>query len=178
LGHVISKDEILVDYSRIEAIEKISLPKDRKDLQFFFGKVNFIRRFIPNFVEIVKPLIYLLKKDVPFEWENNGKRDFQLIKKAITIAHILISLEFTKYFIIFSFTLKDTITSVLLKKNDEGNEKRISFMRRASRDSKLNCTITEKHTYSLVKSLNHFRAYVGYNKIIAFIPEAVNDFLS
>jgi hypothetical protein len=54
LEHIISKDEISVDPSRIEAIEKIPLPNDKKDLQFLFGKVDFIRRFIPNFIEIVR----------------------------------------------------------------------------------------------------------------------------
>jgi hypothetical protein len=36
LGHIISKDDILIDPSRIEAIKKISLPKDKKALQSFF----------------------------------------------------------------------------------------------------------------------------------------------
>jgi hypothetical protein len=43
----------------------------------------------------------------------------------------------------------------------------------------LNYTITEKQAYALVKSLKHFRTYVGYNKIKAFIPyPAVKDVLS
>jgi hypothetical protein len=85
LGHIISKDGISVDPSRIEAIKKIPLPKDNKYLQSFFGKINFIRIFIPNLVEISKPLNRLLKGYTLFEWDDIGKRDFQLIKKAITI---------------------------------------------------------------------------------------------
>jgi hypothetical protein len=85
LGHIISKDGISVDPSRIEAIKKIPLPKDKKSLQSFFGKINFIRRFIPNFTEIVKPLNHLLKKDARFEWDDDGKKDFQHIKEEITI---------------------------------------------------------------------------------------------
>jgi hypothetical protein len=76
LGHIISKDRILVDTSMIEEIEKIPLPKYTKFLQSFFGKINFIRRFIPIFAEIVKLLIYLLKKHVLFEWDNDCKRSF------------------------------------------------------------------------------------------------------
>jgi hypothetical protein len=73
LGHIISKDGIMIDPARVEAIKKIPLPKDKKSLQSFFGQINFIRRFIPNFVEIVKPLNKLLKKDARFEWESEGK---------------------------------------------------------------------------------------------------------
>jgi hypothetical protein len=99
-----------VDPSRIEAIEKIPLPKDKKSLQSFFGNINFIRRFIPSFTEIVKPINHSLKKDARFEWDDDGKKDFQHIKEEISITPILISPYFSKYFIIFSFASKDAIT--------------------------------------------------------------------
>jgi hypothetical protein len=66
-----------------------------------------------------------------------------------------------------------------LQKNDQGDEQPIAFMRKTLRDSELNYTITEKQAYALVKSLKHFRTYVGYNKIKAFVPyPAVKDVLS
>ena len=48
LGHIISKDGIRIDPSRIESILKISHPRNIKELQSFIGKINFLRRFIPN----------------------------------------------------------------------------------------------------------------------------------
>ena len=37
----------------------------------------------------------------------------------------------------------------------------------------------EKQAYALVKCLKHFRTYVGYSKIIAFVPHsAVRDILT
>jgi hypothetical protein len=56
----------------------------------------------------------------------------------------LVSLNSTMYFIIFSFTSKDTIVGVLLQKNNQGDEKPIYFMRNNLRDSKLNYTIKQK----------------------------------
>jgi hypothetical protein len=44
-------------------------------------------------------------------------------------------LNFSKDFIIFSFTSKDTIARVLLQKNDQGDEQPIAFMRKNIRDS-------------------------------------------
>jgi hypothetical protein len=179
LGHIISKDGISIDPSRIEAIKKIPLPTDKKALQSFFGQINFIRRFVPNFVEIVKPLNRLLKKDAHFEWNDEGKKYFQHIKEAITITPVLVSSYFSKDFIIFSFTLEDTITRVFLQKNEQGNEQLIAFMRKSLRDSEINYTITENQDYALFKSLNHFRTYVGYSNIKAFIPyPTVKDVLS
>jgi hypothetical protein len=52
-------------------------------------------------------------------------------------------------------------------------------MSKILRYSMLNYSITKKKTYALVKSLKHFRNYVGYNKIKAYIPyPVVKDVLS
>jgi hypothetical protein len=76
-----------------------------------------------------------LKGDTCFEWDDSGKRTFQHIKEAIIVAPVLVSPYFTKDFIIFSFSSNDTITGVLLQKNDEGDENLIAFMRKVLKDS-------------------------------------------
>jgi hypothetical protein len=42
LGHIISKDEIKIDPSRIEAIQKLEHPRNIKELQYFIGRINFL----------------------------------------------------------------------------------------------------------------------------------------
>jgi hypothetical protein len=67
----------------------------------------------------------------------------------------------------------------LLQIDADNYEHPVAFMTKFLRDSKLNYSITEKQAYSLVKSLKHFRNYVGYNKIKAYVPyPAVKDVLS
>ena len=56
LGHVISKEGIKIDPSGVTIIIKIDIPRSKREIQSFLGKVNFLRRFIPNFAEIVKPM--------------------------------------------------------------------------------------------------------------------------
>jgi hypothetical protein len=48
LGHIISKEGIKIDPNRVEGILKIGTPRSKKEVQSFLGKVNFLRRFIPN----------------------------------------------------------------------------------------------------------------------------------
>jgi hypothetical protein len=56
LGHVISKDGIYVDLEITKTIIQIPPPHSKISMQSFFGKINFMKRFIPYFFEIVKPL--------------------------------------------------------------------------------------------------------------------------
>jgi hypothetical protein len=66
-----------------------------------------------------------------------------------------------------------------MQKDADNFEHPMAFMNKVLRDSELNYTITEKKSYALVKSLQHFKNYVGYNKIKAYVPyPAVKDVLS
>ena len=56
MGFIVSKDGTIIDPERVETIEKIVLPDSKKAMQSFLGKINFVRRFIPNFAQIVRPL--------------------------------------------------------------------------------------------------------------------------
>ena len=80
LGHIISKDGVKIDPERVEAINKVPLPLNKKSLQSFNGKIIFIRRFMQNLAELMKPTQKLLKKDAKFEWDNEGKEAFRSIK--------------------------------------------------------------------------------------------------
>jgi hypothetical protein len=62
LGHIVSKDGVRIDPERVKGIMEIPLPASKKSIQSFFGRINFVRQFIPNFAEIVKPISDMLKK--------------------------------------------------------------------------------------------------------------------
>lgn len=119
LGHIIAKDGVKVDPKRVEAIKQDPLPQTKKALQSFLGQINFVRRFIPNLAETIKPTLKLLKKDVKFEWTDEGRKAFKSIKDTIARSPVLISPSYSKDSQIFSFVSEDNIDGVLLQKNDE-----------------------------------------------------------
>ncbi len=83
-------------------------------VQSFLGKINFVRRFIPNFAELVKHITSMLKKGLEIKWTDASRSSFEAIKQAIMEAPILISPNYTKDFCIFSFASYDTLAAVLL----------------------------------------------------------------
>ena len=64
---VFSPEGITIDLGRIEAIKDIVLPHNKKSMQYFLGKIKFVRRFISGFAEIVKPLQEMTKKYFNFK---------------------------------------------------------------------------------------------------------------
>jgi hypothetical protein len=83
LGHIVSKYGIKVDPKRVEAIDQINIPRNKKEIQSFLGRINFLRRFIPNFAEIIKLITDMLKKDNEVKWTTEAKAYFQRVKKSI-----------------------------------------------------------------------------------------------
>jgi hypothetical protein len=68
LGHIVNKEGIYIDPERVKAINELNPLTSKKGVQSFFGKINFVRRFVPDYATIVKPINALLKKDHRFEW--------------------------------------------------------------------------------------------------------------
>ena len=87
LKFVISPDGIIIDPRRIEAIKVITPPHSKKAMQSFIGKINFVRRIIFDFTEIVKQLQDMIKKDPNFKWTKERKEAFDIIKEAISEAY-------------------------------------------------------------------------------------------
>jgi hypothetical protein len=144
LGHIVSAVGVKIDPRRVEAIQSLSLPRSRKEVQSFLGKINFLRRFISNFVELVKYITTMLRKGNEVKWTTESRNSFNQIKRALTEAPVLISPDYSKEFLIFSFASSDTLVVVLLQRNLDGLEQPISFFSRALRDAEMRYDIMEK----------------------------------
>lgn len=173
LGHIISKDGIRIDPARIEAILQIPHPRSIKELQAFLGKLNFLRIFISNLVELTRLLNDTLKKDSSTKWTVEAKHEFEEIKMALSRTLVLTSPQFDRGFIIFSFASKHTIAVILLQKDDQGCEKPISFFSKVLVDASLKYKIMEKQAFALVKAIKDFRVYLLYSHVIVYVPNVV-----
>jgi ribonuclease HI len=178
LGHIVSTKGVRIDPNRVEAIQTLSIPRSRKEVQAFLGKINFLRRFISNFAELVKHITAMLRKGNEVKWTTEPRESFVQIKRALTEAPVLISPDYSKDFLVFSFASFDTVAAVLLQKNGEGREQPIAFFSKALRDAEIRYKIMEKKAYALVKALKAFRVYVLHSKVTAYVPSAsVKDIL-
>jgi hypothetical protein len=97
-------------------------------MQSFLGKINFVRRFVPSFSEMVRPLQNMIKKDTLFRWGSQENMAFNSIRKSITEAPSLMSPDFSKDFTLYTFASDRSYVAVLTQKNNDNNEIPISFM--------------------------------------------------
>ncbi|KAL5577633.1 hypothetical protein UlMin_019332 [Ulmus minor] len=66
LGHVVSKDGISVDASKIEAVSKWPAPTNVTEIRSFLGLAGYYKRFVEGFSSLSAPLTGLTKKNKKF----------------------------------------------------------------------------------------------------------------
>lgn len=113
LGHILVQG-VKIDPKQVKSISHIPLPKNKKEVQAFFGRINFLRRFIPNYVEIVKGIIDMIKKGNEVKRSPTPRDYFSRIKEALDEAPILVSLDYSTPLYIIAFSSMHTIAIVLL----------------------------------------------------------------
>jgi hypothetical protein len=144
LGHIISQEGIQIDLERIRFISHLPLPHNKKAMQSFFGKTNYVSIFTPDFAETIKPLQTMICKDVEFKWDDERKSSFSNIKGTIYQAPMLQSPEFSKDFFLYTFAFDQLLVAIFTQRDDENNEASVSFMRTNLQGSELNYPSIEK----------------------------------
>jgi hypothetical protein len=114
LGFIVSTIGIMVDPLKVEAIIQLRPPCTILQLQSLQGKANFLRRFITNYDEITKEFMCLLKKDVPFFWDEAAQHSFNTLKHALTTTPLLRPPNYNKYFLLYLVVAESTIGMVLV----------------------------------------------------------------
>ncbi|KAL2230831.1 UNVERIFIED_CONTAM: Retrovirus-related Pol polyprotein from transposon [Sesamum indicum] len=89
LEYVISKEGIQPDPTKVKAILEWEPPKNVYEIRCFLGLTGYYRRFVTDFSIIAKPLMNLLKKNAPFNWNEKCAQSFEELKKRLTSAPIL-----------------------------------------------------------------------------------------
>jgi hypothetical protein len=102
LGHVISTGGISVDPSKVEDVLNWMPPTNASEIRIFIGLAGYYRRFIKDFSKIAKPMTRLLVKNKDFDWTEECQANFEELNKRLTSAPVLILLDITKKFDIYS----------------------------------------------------------------------------
>ena len=83
-GHVLTKDGIQPDESKVKLILDWPIPENQKELQQFMGSVNYLSKFLAFLSDLHAPLQPLLKKDSESIWTDTHTIAFNCLKEHVT----------------------------------------------------------------------------------------------
>ena len=115
LGHVLSKDGIAVDPSKVQDVLDWKQPQNVHEIRNFLGLAGYYRLFIENFSKIAKHMTELLKNGVKFEWSPACEAAFQTLKDRLTTAPVLAQPDISKSFDVYCDVSRIGLGCVLMQ---------------------------------------------------------------
>ncbi|GJU81282.1 putative reverse transcriptase domain-containing protein [Tanacetum coccineum] len=89
LGHVVNRDGIHVDPSKVEFVKNWKTPESSTKIHSFLRFASYYQRFIENFSKITKPLTLLTQKNKAYVWGDKQDEAFQILKEKLCNAPVL-----------------------------------------------------------------------------------------
>jgi hypothetical protein len=115
-GHMIDRNGIHVDPSKIEAVKNWPTPTTPTEVRQFLGLADYYRRFIEGFSKIAKSLTELTQKNKKYVWGENQEKAFQLLKQKLCEALILALPEGNDDFVVYCDASHQGLGAMLMQK--------------------------------------------------------------
>ena len=154
-GHKWTQDGIKPDDSKISAIQKMTPPENRKDLQSFLGLVNYLTRYSGRLASLTAPLRELTKKDTAYVWGPEHDDSFNQVKQEITSMGVLRYFDPNIESVIQTDASQKGVGAVLLQQGQP-----VCYASKALTDTEKNYSNIERETLGVVWGLERFNYYI------------------
>jgi transposase InsO family protein len=161
LGHLVGGGKRAVDTEKINVLEKIKVPRSKRDVRSFLGFVGFYKSFIKDYSEIASPLTDLLKKDSPdlIPWSSETQRAFETLKRSLQEAPVLISPDFSKEMYVLCDSSQVACGAALCHM-EHGQLRPILFLGKKFSPAETRLSALERELLGILTVLNKLRFYL------------------
>ncbi|KAF8749889.1 K02A2.6-like [Rhizoctonia solani] len=160
LGIVISPAGFSMDQKKIEAVTSWPTPKTVKQVQAFLGFVNYLRRFIPNFSSVARPLHNLTKKETPWSWETQEEEAFQELKSLVTKSPVLIHSKPDQPYYLETDASGVAMGAILSQRGVDNRLHPIAYMSKSFSGAEANYDTHDKELLAIIKALEEWRIFL------------------
>lgn len=163
LGHVIDRYGVRPDPSKIAAVVNFPSPINVKKVRQFLGLAGWMRKFVPSFSVIARPLYKLLQGDVKFRWGSEQEVAFNELKQRLCTAPVLRSPDFSLPFRVYTDGSADGTGGILAQTFLDG-EHVIAYTSKSLKGREKNFSATELECLAVLHAVEAFRPYLeGYS---------------
>ncbi|CAB4405679.1 unnamed protein product [Rhizophagus irregularis] len=156
LGHIVGRDGIRVDPSKIEKIRNFPAPTSVTKIRSALGLFSYYRKFIKDFSKIAKPISKLLQKETQFQWTEKQQKAFEHLKERLISASILRYPDFEQPFILYTDASGTGLGAVLYTCHPN-----YFGLPRSLNKHEQNYAVTDLECLAIVWAINYFQHYLG-----------------
>ncbi|GKC51167.1 reverse transcriptase domain-containing protein, partial [Tanacetum coccineum] len=176
LGHKISKSRIEVDRAKVDVIAKLPHPTSVKGVQSFFRSRRVLSSIYSSFSKIAWPMTHLLEKDTPFIFSKECIEAFNILKKKLTEAPILVTPDCDLPFEIMCDASDFAVGAVLGQRKTKYFQP-IHYASKTMMDAQAHYTTTKKKLLAVVYAFEKFWPYLVLSKTIVYTDDSALKYL-
>ena len=165
LGHKFENGQVKPTQHLHKKILEIQTPKTKKHVRALLGLFNYYSKFIPNYSQIVRPIIDLTKKFQPniVNWTDQCEKSFKILIDAFSKEPILETIQKDDDIIIACDASKSGLGACIYKKVIVDSEivyKPAYYVSRALTKSERNFSVIELEGLCIVYAVLKFQYYL------------------
>ncbi|GET67413.1 retroviral-like aspartic protease 1 [Rhizophagus irregularis DAOM 181602=DAOM 197198] len=160
LGHIVGTDGLKPDNKKIEKIKNLKPPKNIKQIREINGLCSYYRKFVKGYSKIVKPIMELTRKNVPFMWTDKQQEALEELKEKLINYPILQHPNFEKEFILITDASGEGLGAILEQLDENKREIVISYASRSLVNAEKRYPITELECLAVFWGIKYFHKYL------------------
>jgi transposase InsO family protein len=172
LGHLVSGEGVRADPRKVETVRSWPTPLAVHDVRCFLGLTNYFKKFILGYSSIARPLMDLLKDQVPWVWTQVREEAFRNLKLALTSAPVLQIPDFTKPFEVIADASGFALGAILMQ-----DGRPVAFESRVMSPAERNYPVGEQELLAVVHALQTWRCYLEGVKFTVVTDHNPNTYL-
>ena len=166
LGYTLTPNGVKPNDTKVKAITEFPTPNDVNAVKRFLGMLHFYRKHIKDFASMALPLTALTRKDkttgktMKFQWSEDCEKAFCTLKKKLSTAPLLMPLDISKPFYVWSDASIVGFGAVLEQLDELGELHPIVYARRQTSLAEKKYAPTELEVAALVFAAKSFEVYL------------------
>ena len=175
LGLVVKNGEVLMDPTKLKAVEQWEPPKSVKAVRSLIRFCKFYRKFIPNFSAISRPLHDLTKKGVIFHWGKEQDDVFIKLTEVFLSAPVIKMPDTAKPFFVMTNASLTATGGILMQKDANGDLHSCAYHSTTFSPAKQNYDIYDRELLTVIQALKEWQHYLtGTEPLVTVITDHKN----
>jgi len=159
-GHIVSAEGLKPDPSKVKAVQEMSPPANKKELQTILGMMTYLAKFAPKLSQTTQPMRELLKEENEFSWGREQEEALQQAKAIISSQPVLAFYDPAKPILLQVDASKHGLGAAIFQE-----DKPIAFASKSLNSSEQNYAQIEKELYAIAFGCKRFHQYIFGHRV-------------
>ncbi len=168
LGHIIENNTVRPLNDNLISIRNFPIPKTKKNIRQFLGKINFYNKYIRNATQTLEPFHNLLRKNTEFLWTPQCQQSFEQIKEYLTSSPTLAIFNPTLKTSLYTDASIEGLGAILKQTQNNGEEKPVAYFSRKLNENQKKKKAIFLECLAIREAIKYWRFWLLGNKFTVF----------